>query len=291
MSAAAVSYHPSPSAPRRKLPPLACDTHVHVFGPQSRFAFTPERAYTTCDAPKERLFALHGYLGIERCVVVQSKVHGYDNSASADAIAAKDGAYVGVALVPVDVPGDELKRLDRAGFCGARFHFARHLGTPTPIAEVIAFAASLAELGRHLQLNFESAVIHVLAPAIGRSPVPVVIDHMGRIEASLGIDQPDFRKLRDVLADERVWVKVSGSERVSRQGPPYADAVPFGRALVQDAPSRVLWGTDWPHPNLDHVPDDGLLADLIEQFAPTDAERQALLVDNPARLYRFGERR
>jgi 2-pyrone-4,6-dicarboxylate lactonase len=114
---------------------------------------------------------------------------------------------------------------------------------------------------------------------------------MGRVDAALGIDQPDFRCLRELLADDRVWVKVSGAERASRFGPPYDDAVPFGRALVQDAPGRVLWGTDWPHPNLDHVPDDGVLADLIEQYAPTDPERQALLVDNPARLYRFRDGR
>lgn len=281
------SFLASPRRPRLALPPDACDTHVHVFGPVAKFPFDPARSYTPCEAPKERLFALHAHLGLERCVVVQSIVHGYDNSASADAIAAKGGAYAGIALVPLTIGDAGLQRLAAAGFRGARFHFTRHLPPAATIDEVLAFAERLAPIGWHLQLHFESALIHDLAPALRRSPVPVVIDHMGRIDAGLGIDQPDFKALRALLADDRIWVKVSGSERASRAGPPYADAVPFARALVADAPARVLWGTDWPHPNLDLVPDDGVLADLIEQMAPSAAERQALLTDNPQRLYRF----
>jgi len=289
--AAAPSYSAAPSLPQRALPPKACDAHVHVFGPVARFPFSPIRSYTPCEAPKERLFALHRHLGIERCVVVQSNAHGYDNSVSADAIAAKGGAYAGIALVPVTITDAELRGLDAAGFRGARFHFARHLGPGAPIDEVITFGARLADIGWHLQLHFESQAIHELAPAMLRSPVSVVIDHMGRVDAAQGIDQPDFRKLRELLADERFWVKISGSERVSRQGPPYDDALPFAQALVADAPDRVVWGTDWPHPNLDHVPDDGMLVDLIERMAPSAAARQALLVTNPQRLYRFDEAR
>ena len=132
--------------------------------------------------------------------------------------------------------------------------------------------------------------MHDLAPALVRSPVPVVIDHMARVDASRGLDQPDFRKLRELLCGERFWVKVSGVERGSRQGPPYEDAVTLARTLVEDAGERVLWGTDWPHPNLSHVPDDGLLVDLLASIAPSDEQRQALLVTNPERLYRFGAR-
>jgi 2-pyrone-4,6-dicarboxylate lactonase len=272
------------------LPAGACDAHVHVFGPQSRFPFAPGRSFTPCEAPKEKLFALHALLGIERCVVVQSNAHGYDNSVTEDAVAARKGAYVGIALLPLSVDDAELARLDAAGFCGARFHFMRHLGAATPIEDVIAFGNRLAGIGWHLQLHFESSLVHELAPALLRSPVPVVIDHMARIDASRGLDQPDFRRLRELMRDARFWVKVSGPERASRQGPPYRDAVPFAKALVGDAGDRVLWGTDWPHPNLDHVPDDGVLTDLIAEIAPTDAQRQALLVDNPERLYRFGQR-
>ena len=291
VSSPPLSYLASPSRPTLRLPAGACDTHVHVFGPQPRFPFASGRSFTPCEAPKAKLFALHALLGIERCVVVQSNAHGYDNSVTEDALAAKGGAYVGIALVPLSVDDAELARLDAVGFRGARFHFMRHLGTAAPIDDVIAFGNRLAGIGWHLQLHFDSPLIHDLAPALLRSPVPVVIDHMARIDASRGVDQPDFRRLRELMRDPRFFVKVSGPERASRQGPPYADAVPFAKALVEDAGDRVLWGTDWPHPNLDHVPDDGLLADLIEQIAPGDVQRQALLVANPERLYRFGPNR
>ncbi|HSQ82182.1 MAG TPA: amidohydrolase family protein [Casimicrobiaceae bacterium] len=291
MSSPPLSYHAAPGRPKFALPPGACDAHVHVFGPQSRFPFAPGRSFTPCEASKEKLFALHALLGIERCVVVQSNAHGYDNSVTEDAIAARKGTYVGIALLPPSVDDAELARLDAAGFRGARFHFMRHLGAATPIEDVIAFGGRLAAIGWHLQLHFESSLVHELAPALLRSPVPVVIDHMARIDAARGLDQPDFRRLRELMRDARFFVKVSGPERASRQGPPYRDAVPYAKALVEEAGDRVLWGTDWPHPNLDHIPDDGLLTDLIAEIAPTKAQRQALLVDNPGRLYRFGQRR
>jgi 2-pyrone-4,6-dicarboxylate lactonase len=240
---------------------------MHVFGPQSRFPFAPGRSFTPSDAPKEKLFALHELLGIERGVVVQSNAHGLDNSVTEDVLAARKGEYLGIALVKVTVSDAELRRLDAAGFRGARFHFMRHLGASTPIEDIVAFGSRLVDLGWHLVLHFESAHIHELAPAMLRAPVPVVVDHMARIDASLGVDQPDFRKLLELLRDDRIWVKVSGAERVSRSGPPYADAIPFARALVEAAGERVLWGTDWPHPNLSHVPDDGLLVDLLASIA------------------------
>lgn len=288
MSSPASTFHPSPSAPRLKLPRGACDTHVHVFGPVSRFAFAPERSFTPGDAPKETLFALHAKLGIDHCVVVQSMCHGYDNAATEDAIAARAGAYRGVALVRVDVTDAELRRLDAAGFRAARFNFMRHLGSDASIDQVVRFAHRLAGIGWHLQVHFESALVHELAPKLAQSPVPVVIDHMGRVDASLGIGQPDFARLRALLESAKFWVKVSGCDRSTRLGPPYDDAVPLAALLVAEAGDRVLWGTDWPHPNhAGPVPDDGMLVDLIERIAPTEAARQALLVDNPQRLYQF----
>jgi len=284
---APLSYLPTPRRPAVALPAGACDAHVHVFGPIVRFPFATSRTFTPCEAPREALYALHAKLGIERCVVVQSGVHGFDNAATADALAGRPGAYVGIALVPLDVTDAELARLDRQGFRGARFNFMQHLGTSPPIDAVVEFAARLAPLGWHLQVHFASVRVHELAPALLCSPVPVVIDHMGRVDAGLGLDQRDFAALRALLRDERFWVKVSGCERASRRGPPYDDAVPFAQALVADAPDRVLWGTDWPHPNLAHVPDDGELVDLVTAIAPSRALRQALLVDNPQRLYRF----
>jgi len=290
MGSQSLSYHPAPRRPKLALPRGTCDAHVHVFGPQARFPFAPTRSFTPCEAPKEKLFALHALLGVERCVVVQSNAHGLDNSVTEDAIAARKGKYVGIALVPVSVSDAELRRLDATGFRGARFHFMRHLGASTPIDEIVAFGNRLANLGWHLQLHFESTYVHDLAPAMLRAPVPVVIDHMARIDASRGVDQPDFRKLLELLRDDRIWVKVGGAERASRKGPPYEDAIPFARALVEAAGDRALWGTDWPHPNLAHVPDDGVVVDLLASIAPSEAQRQALLVTNPERLYRFRAR-
>lgn len=282
------SFHPSPRKPALRLPAGACDTHVHVFGPQRVYPFAADRPFTPADAPKQKLFALHAMLGIERCVIVQSACHGFDNAVVADAIAAKGGAYCGVALAPATVDDAALRRLDARGFRGVRFNFMQHLGAGTPIADVIALSARLAPLGWHLQIHLDSALIGEMTPALRRSAVPVVIDHMGRVDASRGLDQPAFRHLRELLRDAKFRVKVSGVERSSRQGAPYADAIPFARALVAEFGDRALWGTDWPHPNIaGGPPDDGLLVDLLAEIAPTEAQRRALLVDNPQRFYGF----
>ncbi len=282
------SFHPDPRKPRLRLPSGACDTHFHVFGPRDRFPLAADRSYTPPgDAPKEALFKLHRHLGIERGVVVQSAVHGMDNAAAADLIDAGQGNYVGVALVPTDIERDALFRLDEQGFRGARFHYMAHLGAASPIGEVLGFAETLGELGWHLQSHLDSKLIGELAPALKRSPVPVVIDHMARIDASLGLEQQPFQALLRLMDDRKFWVKVSGSERASRQGAPWQDAIPFARKLVAEFGERTLWGTDWPHPNLNEIPDDGLMVDLIGEIAPSEAQRQALLVDNPQRFYGF----
>jgi 2-pyrone-4,6-dicarboxylate lactonase len=283
------TFNPRPSKSKLDLPRGSCDAHFHVFGPQAQFPFVQDRAYTPADAPKEELFALHEFLGIDCGVVVQPAIHGFDNSAAADLIADKKDSYVGVALLPVTVDGAELKGLHQQGFRGVRFNYMRHLGTPPPIDEVIKLAARLAPFGWHLQIHMESALIEQLGPKLKLSPVPVVIDHMGRIDAGNGLDQAPFRNLLKLMQDKKIWVKVSGCERASREGEPYADAVPFARKLVEECGDRVLWGTDWPHPNLKAIPDDGVLVDLVAQMAPTEGQRQALLVDNPQRLYKFGE--
>jgi 2-pyrone-4,6-dicarboxylate lactonase len=288
MSEPRPSWLACPTKPSLRLPAGACDAHCHVFGPKDRFPYAANAPFTPADAPRENLFALHAMLGVERCVVVQSSCHGYDNAAAADAIAAKHGAYCGVALLPVTATDEALRTLDAQGFCGVRFNFMRHLGRSTPIADVIRFGDRLAAFGWHLQVHFESSLIEELIPALQRSPVPVVIDHMGRVDASLGMDHPDFRHLLALMQDERFHVKVSGSERISRRPAPYDDAVPFARKLVAEFGDRVFWGTDWPHPNLaGGIPDDGVLTGLLAEIAPSEAARQALLVDNPRKFYRF----
>lgn len=281
------SYHASPSAPKLKLPALACDAHFHVFGPQAVFPFAEGRPFTPADAPKEKLFALHALLGIERGVFVQSTCHGFDNRVVEDVLAARPRAYRGIALLPTSVEGAELRRLDKLGFRGVRFNYMRHLGKAPRVEEAIALGERLAEVGWHLQIHMEPALIGELAPAFKRSAVPVVIDHMGRVDAAQGLEQPAFRALLDLMQDARIWVKVSGCERISRQAMPFADAIPFARKLVSEFGDRTVWGTDWPHPNLATVPDDGKLVDLLAAIAPSEAQRQALLVDNPRRLYRF----
>jgi 2-pyrone-4,6-dicarboxylate lactonase len=252
------------------------------------FPLATQRSYTPDgDAPKEALFKLHAMLGIERGVVVQSAVHGFDNSAAADLIAAKPHQYVGVALLPVATGMRELKKLHQQGFRGVRFHFMKHMGKAAAMDDVLALAKRLAEIGWHLQIHLESTLIADMASALKRSPVPVVIDHMGRIDASLGIDQAPFRHLLSLLNSKHAWVKVSGAERISRKPSPWPDAVPFARRLVAEFGDRALWGTDWPHPNLQAVPDHGVLVDLLAEIAPSEREKRALLVGNPQRFYGF----
>ena len=293
--AAAPYWMATPSKPKLKLPRGACDAHVHVFGPRARFPFADGRNYTPSDATKEMLFALHAKLGIEHCVIVQPNCHGFDNRVTEDAIAATGKAYKGIALVPTTVSDAELKRLDAAGLTGARFHYMRHLSKGAPIDEAIALSQRLADIGWHLQIHMEASLIGDMAPALKRAACPVVIDHMGRIDASLGLDQQPFRDLLALMDNKNVWIKVSGADRITRQNPhldpPYADAIPFARRLVAEFGDRVVWGTDWPHPNHTHIPDDGMLVDILANIAPSEAALKALLVDNPQRFYRFAPAR
>ncbi|MFS2098714.1 amidohydrolase [Variovorax sp. Varisp85] len=273
------------------LPSWACNAHCHVFGPRSRFPYAPGATFVPQeDAPKEALYALNDSLGLTRCVVVQSSCHGFDNSATEDAVTSRPSDYRGIALLPTDVHDAELQRLHAAGFRGVRFNFMGHLGRHTPIEDVLALAARIAPLGWHLQIHGDPALLTDLAPALRRSPTPVVIDHIGRIDAALGLNQPDFQALLMLMADERFWVKVSGMDRITRLGPPYADAQAFARTLVAEFGNRVLWGNDWPHPNHGGpIPDERQLVDLIAEIAPSQAAREALLMHNPQRLYQFGD--
>ncbi|WP_371636715.1 amidohydrolase [Stappia sp. P2PMeth1] len=268
------------------LPAGSCDAHCHVFGPAARFPFAPSRTYTPIDAPKETLFALHRHLGIERSVLVQASCHGTDNRAMLDAIAAAGGRYRGVAMVERDVTEEDLQALHEGGVRGVRFNFVAHLGAPADLAAIRAIVAKVIPLGWHAVVHFDAHRLEELAPFLKTLDLPMVVDHMGRIDASAGVDQPAFRLLLDLMEDERFWVKVCGSERVSRTGPPFHDAARYGQLLVESFPSRVLWGTDWPHPNIkENMPDDGALVDLLQIIAPKPAQLQALLVDNPTRLY------
>jgi predicted TIM-barrel fold metal-dependent hydrolase len=277
--------HPDPGKPRFVLPAGACDTHCHVFGPAARFPYATERRYTPPDAPAEKLAALHRHLGISRAVLVQASVHGVDNSAMLDAIARDPANLRGVAMVDAEISDADLERLHAGGVRAVRYNFVRHLGGTPDIAAITRMAQRIAPLGWHLVLHLDAEDLVEHEGFLRKLKLPFVIDHMGRVVAREGLEQAPFKRLLDLLGNDLAWVKVSGSERVSSTLGDYADAMPFAAALVAAAPDRVLWGTDWPHPNVREMPDDGRLVDLIPRIAHDEALRAKLLVDNPTRLY------
>ena len=272
--------------PRFRLPPESCDAHCHVFGPGDKFPYAANRRYTPEDASKEMLAALHAHLGIERAVIVQASCHGTDNAAMLDCIASDPKRYRGVAIVDDSFTDADYNRLDRGGVRGVRFNFVKHLGGAPDMAVFNRVIERIKSRGWHVVLHLNSPDIVQLAGMIRALPLPFVIDHMGRVPAAAGVDQPALRALIELSAHENCWIKVCGAERISM--PPYAAAVPIARALVEAAPGRVLWGTDFPHPNATHAADEADLVDLVPQFAATPLAQHCLLVDNPARLYGFG---
>jgi predicted TIM-barrel fold metal-dependent hydrolase len=276
---------PNPFKPKYTPPPGACDAHCHIFGPAAKFPYAGERRYTPPDSPREKLRALHDHLGISRAVLVQASCHGADNRAMLDAIAWSKGAWRGVAMVGEDVTERELEALHHGGARGVRFNFVRHLGGAPDAQAFERVLAMIAPLGWHVVLHFDAEDIESHADLFRRMRVPFVIDHMGRIDAGHGLDQRPFAMLLELMKNPRAWVKVSGPERVSSAGKPFHDARPFAEALVRAAPDRVLWGTDFPHPNVKVMPNDGELVDLFAQIVPDEGLRKRILVDNPARLY------
>ncbi|HFC04400.1 MAG TPA: 2-pyrone-4,6-dicarboxylate hydrolase [Rhizobiales bacterium] len=281
-------FHSSPSKPAFVPPANAVDAHCHVFGPANKFPYSPARKYTPCDAPKEKLFALRDHLGFARNVIVQASCHGTNNDALVDALITAGDLARGVAVVSPDISMDELQQLDQAGVRAVRFNFVKRLVDATPKEVFLKTAEKIARLGWHIVVYFESPDLQELIPFLKQLPTIVVVDHMGRPGIAKGVDHPDFQRFMDFMAaNQNIWSKVSCPERLSLSGPPtYDDVIPFSRKLVEKFPDRVLWGTDWPHPNMkSHMPDDGHLVDVIPQIAPTPELQQTLLVDNPDQLY------
>ena len=277
---------PNTRKPAYHMPPGACDAHCHVFGPADRFPYAPDRAYTPPDAPYEDLVRLHRVLGVERAVIVHASCHGSDMRVTLDAIARSGGAMRGVAVVDPSVTDSDLAALDAGGIRGVRFNFVRHLGGMPDMAFFDRVLAQVEPLGWHVVLHLDAEDVVELAPRIARIRVPFVIDHMGRVKAKSGLDQRPFRQLLELMRNPLAWVKICGAERVSSAGAPFRDALPFARALVEAAPDRVLWGTDWPHPNIaGEMPNDGDLVDLLAEAVEDEALRRRVLVDNPTRLY------
>jgi len=290
-----LDWYAGPSRPRFRLPAGAVDAHCHVFGPGAQFPYAAERKYTPCDASRDQLFALRDHLGFARNIVVQATCHGADNRAMIDALRHSDGRARGVATVRRSISDAELQALHEAGVRGVRFNFVKRLVDFTPKDELLEIACRIAGLGWHVVVYFEAQDLPELWDFFSALPTSVVVDHMGRPDVGLPIDGPQFALFLDFMhRHPNVWSKVSCPERLSLAGPPalngepapYRDVVPFARRVVETFPDRVLWGTDWPHPNLkQHMPDDGLLVDFIPQIATTPELQRRLLVANPMRLY------
>ena len=281
-------FHPNPSRPTFRVPAGAVDAHCHVFGPAAQFPYAPERKYTPCDASKDQLFALRDFLGFERNVIVQATCHGTNNRALVDALQHSGGRARGVATVSRDVTDAELRAMHEAGVRGTRFNFVRRLVDFTPREVLAEIAHRIAPLGWHVVIYFEAQDLPELWDFFTALPTTVVVDHMGRPDVSKPVDGPEFALFMRMLAEHpNIWSKVSCPERLSKSGPPrYDDVVPFARRIVETFPDRVLWGTDWPHPNMkSHMPDDGLLVDYVQRIATTPELQRKLLVDNPMRLY------
>ena len=281
-----VSWHPTPSKPRYVPPPGAVDAHCHVFGPMALHPFSPKAKYLPEDAGPDMLFALRDHLGFEKNVIVQASCHGTDNAATLDAIAKSDGKARGVAVVDTAISEAELAALHAGGMRGIRFNFLKRLVDDAHKDKFLEVARRLPS-GWHVVIYFEADILAELRPFMDAIPVPLVIDHMGRPDVTQGPDGPDMRAFRALL-DRRpdLHFKPTCPDRLDPGGDPWNAFAEAVRPLVEDYPDRCIWGTDWPHPNMqDNVPDDGHLVDMIPRIAPTEALQRKLLIDNPNALY------
>ncbi len=283
-----IQWHPKPSKPRFKVPAGAVDAHCHVFGPAAQFEFAPERKYTPCDASKDQLFALRDYLGFDKNVVVQATCHGNDNRAMIDALLHSNGNARGVASITQHITDDELTHMHTAGVRGVRFNFVKRLVDFTPKEVLAKIAERIAPMGWHIVVYFEAIDLPELWDFFTSLPTIVVVDHMGRPDVSKPVLGGDFELFVKLMTEHKnIWSKVTCPERLSLNPPhQFNDVAPFAKRIVETFPDRVLWGTDWPHPNMKvYSPDDGLLTDFIADIAVTTELQKKLLVDNPTRLY------
>jgi 2-pyrone-4,6-dicarboxylate lactonase len=280
--------HPNPRPPVLRLPPGSCDAHCHVFGPATVFPYAPDRTFTPFEVPRDVVAERQRFLGFERSVIVQSSCYGSDHRALLDALRADPANLRGVALLNSGVSSAELDVLDEAGVRGARLHFLPHLGAAPDLHEQNVVLQRIGERGWHAEIHVQGPGVAEHQRMIESIETKVVIDHMARVDLREGLEGSAVRSLRELLDCGHVWVKLSGVDRVSLTGPPYDGAVALAALLARHAPERVLWGTDFPHPNIvGPAPDDGLLVDLIAIIAPTESARRKLLVDNPVEFFGF----
>ena len=281
---------PHPVRPRFRPPVGACDAHFHVFGPTDRYPYAPDRKYTPPESPLETYIELMAALGIDRGVVVHPNLHGSDNAVTLDAIAGGGDRFLGIVKPDASVTFEDLKHFHAGGIRGLRFAFNPQHGGTFDSELFDCMVAWCGDLGWQVEIHAAPNDLVRLAERLRRVPIPVVIDHMGRVDVSQGLDQDPFKVLLDLVREKHVWVKLSGADRITQKGLPYDDVVPFARALIDAAPDRVIWGTDWPHSayfDPTRMPNDGELLNLLLEFAPEEAVRRRILVDNPARLFGF----
>ncbi|KQZ01134.1 2-pyrone-4,6-dicarboxylate hydrolase [Pseudolabrys sp. Root1462] len=271
--------------PQFKLPAGATDAHCHVFGPGAVFPYAPNRRYTPEDAPKEMLRALHDHLGISRAVIVQASCHGTDNRAMMDCLAWDPKRYRGVAIVDDTFTDADYDKMHAAGVRGVRFNFIKHLGGTPDMDVFYKVIDRIKGRGWHVVLHLGGPDIIPNMETIKKLPLTFVVDHMGRVSAKDGLDQPPFKALMELAKLDNCWIKVCGAERIDF--PPYDKAVPVARRILETIPDKVMWGTDFPHPNASHEADEAELVDLVPQFAPEADLQRRVLIDNPARLYEF----
>jgi len=279
---------PNPNKPKLKLPSLACDAHCHVFGPKAVFPYHESSTYEPPDAGKERLKALHDHIGMERAIIVQASCHGPDNRAILDAIKWRGDQYWrGVCIANENFTDANFADLHKGGIRGVRFNFVKHLGGAPDLAVMKNVLERVKQFNWHLVIHVNAEDIIEYESFFSQfNDMPIIVDHMGRVPTNLGVEQPAFKILLDFMKRENWWVKVSGAERISKAGPPFYDTIPYAQKLIEVAPNRVLWGTDFPHPNIKaHMPNDGDLVDLLSLFSSNENVIKKILVDNPNRLY------
>ena len=280
------TYWDEVKAPKLHLPALSCDAHCHIFGPSDRFPYVEERSFTPVDAPKEKLFNLHQTLGIERCVIVQTALHGFDNAVVIDAMQARPGSYLGVALCSAKTSSQELELMYQQGFRGVRFNFMAHLKNSDSMEDILDLSKRLKPLGMHLQVHFSSDLIHDLGPQLMQSAAPVMIDHMGRVDAAKGSGHTDFQALLKLMDHPQMYMKVSGIDRIAKDSD-YTQGIELAKVLVDRFTEKCVWGTDWPHPNHHHMPHDEVLVDAISQIADSSSKLEHIMVINPEKFYGF----
>ncbi|MDP4021912.1 amidohydrolase family protein [Methylobacterium sp. NEAU 140] len=282
------SPKPAPHLPSFALPAGACDSHCHIYGPFDRYPLPADRTVTPDEAPETALHRLHDRLGFARAVIVQSQGYGFDHRLMLDTLAAGHGRYRGVALVRPDTAPADVARHAAAGVCGARFDVMAPLDRRPSDAAIRDAVRLIQPHGWHAQIHVGGTRLVETEGFIRALEVPVVIDHMARHDIAEGPDGPAASAMKRLLDTGRVWLKLSGPERISKTGAPFQDVVPLAAGLARHAPERVLWGSDWPHVNLHGpMPDDGDLIDFIAAAVPDPEARRLLLVDNPARCFGF----